>query len=69
MADFKMYLEDQFTSDMSWDNHGTVWHIDHILPLAAFELQHSEEIAVACHYTNLQPLLAADNFSKGASIL
>lgn len=55
---------------MSWDNHGfSTWHVDHKVPLAAFDLTDTEQLTKACHYTNLQPLWAHDNMSKGARIV
>jgi len=57
-----------FTEGMSWANHGK-WHIDHKIPLSSFNLEDPQQLAVACHYSNLQPLWAADNLSKGAKIL
>ena len=64
----KKHLENQFIDNMSWDNHGLFgWHIDHIKPLAKATTQ--EELYKLCHYTNLQPLWAADNLSKGAKEL
>ena len=62
----KKHLENQFIDNMSWKNHGK-WHIDHIKPLAKAETE--EELYKRCHYTNLQPLWAADNLSKGAKEL
>ena len=61
------HLEKQFLIGMSWDNHGD-WHIDHILPLTHFDLQDPKQLAEVCHYTNLQPLWAKDNISKGNKI-
>lgn len=66
IEELKHYLELRFTGEMTWANHGSVWHIDHIRPLASFDLENRDELLIACHYTNLQPLLAKDNISKGA---
>jgi len=64
--ELKLYLESQFESGMSWDNYGLRgWHIDHIIPLCKFDLTNSQQFKLATHYTNLRPLWATDNWSKG----
>jgi len=63
----KEYLASQFQEGMSWDNYSyDVWHIDHIRPCSSFDLTDPEQQKQCFHYTNLQPLWAKDNFSKGA---
>lgn len=65
IADLKIHLESQFTQGMTWDNYGD-WHIDHIVPLAS--AIDEQGILKLCHYTNLQPLWAKDNLSKGDTL-
>jgi hypothetical protein len=38
--------------------------INHILPLSGFDLTKEDQVKMACHYTNLQPLWAGDNLKK-----
>lgn len=59
------YLEVRFKPGMTWDNYGA-WHIDHIRPLVAFNLTDADQQKAACHFSNLQPLWAEDNLSKGS---
>lgn len=65
IEELKQYLERKFTTEMTWENHGKVWHIDHIKPLCKFDLTDREQVKQACNYSNLQPLLVKDNLSKG----
>jgi len=61
----KQHLESKFQSGMTWNNWGrTGWHIDHIKPLASFDLTDREQLLQAVNYTNLQPLWWKDNLEK-----
>ena len=60
-AELKEHIESQFLDGMTWENHGFYgWHIDHIIPLTRGGTN---------HFTNLQPLWAKDNLSKGNKIV
>ena len=61
----KEHLQSQFKDGMGWDNYGS-WHIDHIIPLSV--AKDEKEIYRLCHYTNLQPLWAIENLSKGNKV-
>lgn len=61
----KFWLESKWKPGMSWENYGkTGWHIDHIRPLASFDLTQEKEQKLAFHFLNLQPLWAHENLSK-----
>jgi hypothetical protein len=63
----KAWLQSQFKEGMTWENRH-LWHIDHIIPCSSFDLTKPEEQAKCFHYTNLQPLWASENLSKGNRI-
>ncbi len=69
----KEHLESQFTTEMTWNNHGVYWHIDHIIPVNYFVKRYKETkdmvyLKEAWRLDNLQPLSAKDNISKGGRI-
>ena len=67
--ELRVHLESLFGPGMTWDNWTTDgWHLDHIIPLSSFDLTDSDQLLVACHYTNLQPLWAKENLLKGARL-
>lgn len=67
LEELREHLERQFTSEMTWENRGKVWEIDHIRPLAGFVVPDAECAAFreAWGLANLRPLLKADNRAKG----
>lgn len=69
IAFVKKWIESKFKPGMSWSNHGQgkgKWHIDHIIPCAAFDLTDIEQQKKCFHYSNLQPLWQEANLGKGA---
>jgi hypothetical protein len=52
---------------MTWGNWSLRgWHVDHIKPLAAFNLLDREQVLQAVNFSNLQPMWASENIRKGA---
>ncbi len=66
---FKKYIKAKFDNQMTWDNHGTYWHLDHIRPCASYDLRDMAQALQCFNYTNYQPLEAKANLSKGAKLL
>jgi hypothetical protein len=48
------------------ENYGTIWHVDHIKPLASFNLESEFQQRQAFNYKNCRPMLATENMSKGS---
>ena len=69
IEDARQHLESKFDLFMTWENHGSYWHIDHIIPCASFDLTDPEQQKKCFHYTNLQPLEAIENIKKSDKIL
>lgn len=67
----KEHLENQFDENMNWDNYGSYWHIDHIKPVDAFEIEIAGDIEFnkCWDLNNLRPLEAKENIRKGNKII
>ena len=59
---FRDYLEAQFAYGMTWENQGSVWHLDHIIPVSSALTE--ERLIELNHFSNFQPLFAEDNIEK-----
>lgn len=59
-----VHLEQLFQPGMSWDSYGVTWEVDHILPLANYQLSDRGTYRRLAHYTNLQPLWIDQNRRK-----
>ncbi len=69
IGDLLIYLESKFEQGMTWENYGKVWHVDHVMPCAIFNLTKTEHQKRCFHFSNLQPLFAKDNQIKHDKII
>lgn len=53
------------TGDFTRENFGKAWVVDHIRPIASFDLSDEKQVKLAFHYANCQPLSPEQNASKG----
>ncbi len=71
ISDLKLHIEKQFKPGMNWGLFlaGDI-HLDHILPIDFFKPSSidSQEFRDCWALSNLQPMWAVDNLSKGAKI-
>jgi hypothetical protein len=61
---FKEWIEYNFTNQMNWNNYGTYWHMDHIIPVCIFDLTCEEEQKFCFNWKNTRPLEAILNISR-----
>lgn len=67
--ELKAYIESHrdFKRPITWENYGTVWHLDHIRAIATFDLSNPVEFFTCFHYKNLRPCLVDENLRKSKS--
>jgi hypothetical protein len=58
------WFEYNFSSEMNWDNYGSFWSIDHIIPVCKFDLTIEDEKLKCWNWTNLIPVTIKFNSSK-----
>lgn len=63
----RAHLESKFTPEMTWENYGSYWHCDHVIPCASWDMTKLLDQALCFNYKNLQPLEGSENVSKGAT--
>jgi hypothetical protein len=51
------------------ENHGSYWHLDHVIPITKFNLEIEEEIFLCFNWINYMPVEAFENISKQNKIL
>lgn len=69
LEEYKQHLEKQFDENMTWENYGIYWEVDHIYPISKFDLTIEDNIFKAFHFSNTQPLTISENRSKKDKII
>ncbi len=62
--EYYTYIENQFDNYMTWNNYGTYWEIDHIIPINTFDLSIKEHCIEAFNYKNTRPLSCLENSTR-----
>jgi len=66
--ELKAHLEKQFDNNMSWQNYGSYWHVDHIIPQSTlpYSSMTDDNFKKCWALSNLRPLEAYQNIIDGA---
>lgn len=71
LEDLYIHLESLFDENMNWENQGSYWEIDHIIPKSYFKYKNpeDEEFKLCWCLNNLQPLSKERNRYKNAKFI
>lgn len=58
------HLARKFEPGMTWNNYGSAWHVDHVVPCCEFDLTKPAELRKCFALHNLQPAWAKVNLRK-----
>ena len=64
ISDIVKWLEWNFENDMTWENHGKIWQIDHTMAINTFDLLDEEQCMLCFNWKNLMPLYVSQNAKK-----
>lgn len=66
LQQLKEHLESQFDENMTWDNYGEYWEVDHIIPQGLFNITNytDREFQICWSLLNLRPLEWKANRSR-----
>jgi len=58
-----------FEGDMCFQNYGSLWEFDLIIPASAYDLAIEQQLLACFNWTNIRPCLKSDNLAKANFIL
>jgi len=67
IGELASHLESHFSGDMSWENYGSHWQVDHVIPKSWFKYDDTDDpqFKECWALKNLQPKLKIENILKG----
>lgn len=67
--ELRSWLESQFSVGLTWDNYGSDWHIDHVIPINSFDHAEIVQQKICFNWKNLKPLPAKENIAKSDKLI
>ena len=61
------HIQNHWLEGMTWETYGS-WHLDHKLPVSAFDTRNAAHCLVLCHYSNIMPMWGHLNLAKGSRL-
>ncbi len=54
IEEFRKWIELQFTAGLNWNNFGTSWQFDHVVPLAYFDFTVENDLLLCWNFINIR---------------
>jgi len=67
-SEYLRWISDN-SNNYTLDNHGSVWHIDHVIPLSKFDLEDPSQQLIAFNWRNTMALEKHANLAKNNRII
>ncbi len=64
----RSWIESMFLDGMNWNNYGSVWVVDHIVPFRHFDIFKEDDLLICWNYRNLMPIFDKDNLKKQGNV-
>ena len=68
-ADLMTHLEPLLVGEMTLDNYGPLWHIEHAIPCVAYDHSNPQDVLRCWSRANIRPLLGLENRKKRCKII
>lgn len=54
IEEFRRWIELQFKNGLKWENFGTAWQFDHIVPVAYFDFTNQDDLRLCWNFINIR---------------
>ena len=66
---YNIWLQYTFDNKMTFDNYGSYWDIDHVVPISQFDISNEYQLSKAIHRSNTRALEKSENYRKSDTII
>ena len=63
---FRNWIEIQFTEELNWENFGSAWQFDHIVPVTYFDFSIEEDLVLCWNFSNIRVETIDINKNRGS---
>jgi hypothetical protein len=64
ISNFKKWISLQFADNIGWDNFGSLWQFEHVVPLAYFDFSSEEDLKLCWNFINIRIALVKEGKEK-----